>query len=378
MLIAFALASLLSQPAQTSTAAAVPAPVIQVTAEVAAPAITAAAEDETLTAMEALYTSVLSHIKLAGFVQGRFEWHGDAEDGLNARNKPQQTTQFLVRYGRLKTTVTYDLAEMSLEIDATPKGVSVKEAEASLIEPWSGYDMKLTVGQFKVPFGYDVLQPVRERQMAERTIVTKALFPGEYDRGLRFKAGFGKLKLVAAVINGNGSEDALYPGVEQNAFKDVVGRVGFDAKFLVLGLSGYYGKFLDTTAGNASATPAVLPTWTEYTKSRVGFDAQTYVEDPLGKLALKGEVIFGREEGADALGFWAMVSQGLGKDVNVFGRFEWYDGDLDAADDAHTLIGGGAEYWFNEHLRLNASYEHRMEPEDEMDDAFIAHLQAQF
>ena len=88
----------------------------------------------------------LAKIKLSGYIQGRFEWHDDSKDGVDAANKPATTTRFLVRRGRLKATYLGQYAEFMLQLDAASSGVSLKDAEATFIEPWSGWDLRFTVG----------------------------------------------------------------------------------------------------------------------------------------------------------------------------------------------------------------------------------------
>src|SRR5262249_2047214 len=121
---------------------------------------------ETKTTVDAL-----NRLKFSGYIQGRFEWHDDSIDGVNLQNRPATTTRFLVRRGRLKATYAGTLAEFILQIDATGSGVELKDAEATLIEPWTGENIRLTVGQFKWPFGFEVLQSSSVREMPERSLV---------------------------------------------------------------------------------------------------------------------------------------------------------------------------------------------------------------
>ena len=40
-----------------------------------------------------------------------------------------------------------------------------------------------TMGLFKIPFGFEIIQSDRDRLFMERANVMRALFPGEYDAG---------------------------------------------------------------------------------------------------------------------------------------------------------------------------------------------------
>src|SRR5262245_57947481 len=61
----------------------------------------------------------LAKIKLSGYIQARYEYHRDSKNGVNALGRPQTTSMFLVRRGRLKTTYSGQYAELMLQIDAT-------------------------------------------------------------------------------------------------------------------------------------------------------------------------------------------------------------------------------------------------------------------
>jgi hypothetical protein len=336
------------------------------------------ASSEQLAALQST-VDLLSRIKLQGYAQARFEFHDDSlREGLTPAGKPGATTQFLLRRGRLKASFAGTYAELMLQIDATGKGVVLKDAEATLIEPWTGFDLRFTLGQFKWPFGYEVVQSSSLREMPERTRVVRALFPGERDRGARFLANIDLLRIGVAVVNGNGTEDSIYGAVDQNKLKDVVGRVGLDFDWLVFGASGYIGEALKTKLSEDKTSASL----SRFTKARYGADLQVYLEpfgDPLGGLALKGEIIGGKELGADVLGFWVQVLQTFWSDLGLFVRYDRYDPDLSKADDAIDTIGGGLQYFFSGNLKATAAYEHPItQGMDPGDDLFIFQLQASF
>lgn len=326
----------------------------------------------------------LAKVKLSGYIQGRFEWHDDSANGLNAAGKPATTTQFLVRRGRLKASYAGAFAEFLLQVDATGKGVALKDAEATFIEPWTGLDLRLTAGQFKWPFGYEVLQSSGIREMPERTRVIRTLFPGERDRGLRLQASVSFLRLSAALVNGNGTEDTIYGANDQNRFKDIVGRIGADFDGLVFGVSGYWGEGLSTKVGDPKATPPVPSTFTKFDKTRIGIDVEAYVDVPsLGGLALKGEIIRAEELGADPLGFWVLAAQNVGDALGAFVRFDRYDPDIHEGDDAITTLGGGLHYFFSGNVKATAVYEHPISQvvsggSDPTDDVFTFQIQGMF
>src|SRR6185503_3972 len=102
----------------------------------------------------------------------------------------------------LKTVYEGTNAEYLLQIDAVGDGVTLKDAEATFVDTWTPFNFRLTMGQFKWPFGYEVLQSSGDREMPERSAVIGALFPGERDRGVRLTARWEWLRVAAALVNG--------------------------------------------------------------------------------------------------------------------------------------------------------------------------------
>jgi hypothetical protein len=322
----------------------------------------------------------MDRLRFGGYVQGRFEYHADSRRGVNEAGKPAQTTQFLVRRARLRATYTEQVAELMLQVEAAGKTPSLKDAEATLIEPWTGIGMRLSVGQLKVPFGYEVLQSSVDRDMPERTRLARALFPGERDRGVRLQIEPEFLRFSAAVLNGNGIDDPIYSVNDQNLAKDVSARVGVDAGRFVGGISGYFGREIVTTLGDGDADPPTPTRYKGHARTRYGADAQVYLDVPsVGGLAIKGEAVLGRQRGARPFGFYFSALQAIGTSVGVFARFDGYDPDTETRGDRIDTVGGGAHYLFSGNLKLSAVYEHPMLQRDDTDDDIgTLQLQAMF
>jgi hypothetical protein len=351
----------------------------------------------------------LKKIKVSGYIQGRYEWHDDAGAGLDPSGRANRgTSRFLVRRGRLKTTYVGHMAEYMLQIDATPDGVVLKDAEASLVlddtvfpspTPW---ELKLTMGQFKAPFGFEVLQSSGDREMPERSFMIRTFFPGERDRGARLNFKYGAFKLQSALINGNvfpaiasfttdttsSSDPYASVSYDSSSYKDLLGRVGADFEFIVFGVSGYWGHTIWSKAASGT-TPA---SYTRYSRARVGADVQGYIDVPaLGGLVLRGEVIYGVEKNLEyagvakdpckdikSLGWYATLVQNIGDHVGVVFRVDQFNRNMDLSDtcsaptasmgamantadakiDKLTTFGGGLMYYVSGNLKASAIYEH--------------------
>jgi len=292
--------------------------------------------------------------KFSGFIQGRFEWHEDSQNGLLDNGKPGTTTQFGIKRGRIKAVHDTDLSQFVLSIDATPAGVSLKDAEATLIEPWTGVALRLTVGQFKIPFGYEITESDDAMLMPERSRMIRVLFPGDRDRGARLSGKYEMLRFSAAIINGNGINDPIYGASDQSSDKDVVGRIGVDSGGIAMGLSAYYGHAIKTTVG---ATPAVPAVYEETLKARVGGDVQLssdFVSS--GKTTAKIEMVSGADSGNVFFGYYLQMSQAI-YEFSPFVRFDTFASKMYTVDATYTL-GGGLEWLASKNLRLTAVYEH--------------------
>src|SRR5262249_28199086 len=85
-----------------------------------------------------------------------------------------------------------------------------------------------TLGLFKTPFGFELLQNDTERLFLERSNGALAFFPGVYDLGVRIQAAFGALRSSIALMNGAPIGDAEFPGKDPTKSKDLVARLGVE------------------------------------------------------------------------------------------------------------------------------------------------------
>ncbi|MBC8131367.1 MAG: hypothetical protein H7X95_00190 [Deltaproteobacteria bacterium] len=375
----------------------------------------------------------LNRIKFSGYIQGRFENRGNSVNGVMANGTAATTTQFLVRRARLKLNYDGTNAEYVFQIDATGAGVSLRDAEATFVDTWTPFGFRLTVGQFKWPFGYEILQSSGDREMPERAAVITALFPGERDRGVRLTGRYEFLRFAVALVNGAGTSVAPFQNNDQNTFKDVVGRIGGDFEFLAIGLSGYWGRPLIPSAlatttsvtgmdtnmngtfnpGELTATTSTNPfTYTRFARERIGADAQLYFDVPeLGGLALKGEFIWAKDTNLDfgavaakpcldttAMGWIGTLVQNVGDRVGIVGRIDYYDpirakslpdscqvtppmmaAQKRGAGDGVLSFGGGLLLHGSGNIKATFVYLHTSEQSTTVkNDIFTAQLQARF
>jgi phosphate-selective porin len=353
-----------------------------------------------LTSLEEQYAetradvSALKKLKLSGYVQARYEARQSLDEtGAGGFNR------FGVRRGRLKATYTGELAQVVLQIDAVPTGVSLRDAEATLFIPGTKQNLSLTVGQMKWPFGYEGPVSSTDREFPERSQVVRAFLPGERDRGAKLNGKFGALRVSAGVFDGNGISHTGFIGTDNDKEKDLIGRVGFDKKWISGGVSGWYGNTL-------GRRPAPNPDTTReaYPRTRLGADLQLYLDlVPVGGTALKGEYIVGKtyqrggveQLNVPASGWWLLLVQNLGLSNAVALRYDSFDpergrpptesGTRLGANNPIGTLGVAAIHYFGESLKITAAYELPMTAtaeggsvQDPKDNLFTLQFQARF
>ena len=172
-------------------------------------------------------------LTVSGFLQAdAVAWSQASVDELDpSTGEPLNEGRFIIRRGRLRLDASRTFLSGAVEIDAnTVKGPALRllSAEASARWMLQGGDVPLVqvaVGLFRIPFGYDVRLNSRDRFFLEPSQVARALFPGDYDLGVKLRGGWRFLRYELAAMNGEPIGEAALPGRDPNAAKDFVGRI---------------------------------------------------------------------------------------------------------------------------------------------------------
>ncbi|MBI2896695.1 MAG: hypothetical protein HYY06_24265 [Deltaproteobacteria bacterium] len=306
-------------------------------------------------------SEVWRSLRFSGYVQAQYETHSDSENELDESGEPLNRDRFLIRRGRVKLRWEGSrFARLSLETDASSSGVSLKEAEATLLFPFSGIDVDITLGLFKVPFGFETLLSSSDNPFLEPSFLTRTFFPGERDLGLRLRARSSIYDVKMAVINGNPIGSDFLPGRDPDGTKDLVVRFGIDTERIDFGVSGQVGKEL--VPGRAEVSPTTtwidtdrdaVPDLDEVTTTeaapavpsddvarwRIGAD----LELQLPRSEIYGEIAFSRRAGAaggprlgQLAGYFAAVLRPL-PFIGLALRIEALDPDLRTKDDLQLI-----------------------------------------
>jgi hypothetical protein len=370
---------------------------------------------QAIAAMQAILNN-LSKIKISGYIQGQFQ----VADSTGIKSYAggdfpvASDKRFMLRRGRIKVVYDNTLTQFVLQIDATEKGVVLKDAYAKVTEPWL-QTFGLSVGIMNRPFGFEIGYSSSMRESPERGRMSQIIFPGERDLGAMLtieppktsKLNF--FKIEAGLFNGTGNSTP-----EFDKTKDFIGHLVLRKSVLneKLKLSGgvsiYNGGWRADTANLYSeiitdATgikkfkldPDTLAVGRIMKRNYFGFDFQLSYETPvIGITTFRAEYIGGVQTGtkssndspkelpvdsktkleSDAFqrnfnGAYFYLLQNIGKlPLQLILKYDWYDpntkvkGDeitsaLTAADIKYTTTGIGLAYRYDQNIKFTAYYD---------------------
>jgi hypothetical protein len=352
---------------------------------------------ETKTVVDAL-----KKIKISGYIQTQFQSaETDAAASYAGGNFGSgMHNRFMVRRGRIKFNYDNDLTQYVVQLDATEKGLGLKDAYISIKEPWLR-TFGLTAGVFDRPFGFEISYSSSSRETPERSRLFQALFPGERDLGFKLEilpqdGPLSFLNFKGGVFAGNGIN------TETDNNKDIIGRLGFqlplyDANIAIDGgVSGYFGnvtlpagKTLYTVSSPVSAAADL--TNRDVERKYFGLDLQLYYDLPLlGGLSLRGEYISGKQPGTSNAsgsytsapagdiflrnfsGYYINYVQNIGDNFQFVLKYDVYDPNTDvsgneignnsaakltAGDIKFSTLGFGLIYHWDANVKLTFYYD---------------------
>lgn len=329
----------------------------------------------------------LKKFKFSGYVQVRTDFSEASNDSVRASGSPYAVTvanqtRFYVRRARLK--LTYDSGPLSQAVIYVDGGqdrtVRLLEAYVTLLDPWTPqHHHQLTVGQFNVPFGWEIERSSSARELPERSRAENVLFSGERDRGVKLESQWmPQLKTSLSILNGGGVNSADFPTTDPTRGKDVTGRARWSQGVFDAAVSGYWGRHVTPLTGFDVVTD----------RTRLGADAQAFYQLPrLGGGTLRAEWYAAHEvnpdsvrtlivaptaanpvrllrAGAsashlatDATGGYVMWVQNLGDPLQLAARWEWWDPDTNVDRDQFRRFGIGLNAYWDGFTRVTVAYD---------------------
>jgi len=313
--------------------------------------------------------------KIIGFAQPQYEYKFTKDEDLNTEN----SNTFKFKRARLGTTgkIPYDFAYYAM-MEFSPFVSST--GNPYLLDVFVSYRrfkwLNISMGSFKQPFGLEVNTPCSGLYTAERSAASDQLVAPQRDMGIMFLGG-SKTDLVQyrlALMNGTGLGT-----IDNNNKKDLIGRVIFHpVEFIGIGGSFRYGY---PTKDSLTRKSYAIELEVDYANFLV--QAEYIADEGDYNRAAGGGC------GADPLilgdkrsGYYVMAMYRTYLNLNPVIKYESFDTGDDEGYGLSTVTIG-ANYFFNDNVRLQANYRYNAEFNDaktaeKPNDAFILQLQAKF
>ena len=331
-------------------------------------------------------------VQLIGYLQPQFEYDFLGEDKLTGENLDQSSFYFnRIRLG-VVGNIPYDFSYYAMtELSPNLDGPFILDAFISYnrLGPWA----KISVGQFRSPFGLELSTPCHMLHTINRSAVVGEL-AGNREFGVMISGGTDTLSIFGsktknlfgyqfALLNGNGKNVQ-----DDNRYKDIVGRVTFHPfEFVTLGASYRYGKH-----------PAISPdAQQEDERERFGLDLELKYKNFL----VQGEYIQGSDVGsyttgggcgdplelhegsADRHGYFVQAMYMTPWKVQPVVKYEFYEpnNDADVTLDQFSTITYGLNIFPNEWTRLQINYLYNVEENGNVEfsnDALLIQAQVLF
>lgn len=349
-------------------------------------------------------TEAAGSFRVTGYIQTQFQIGEQAaflKVGGPNNNPDKNFNRFGVRRGRIKLQYQKGIVLGVLQIDATEKGIGVRDVYLKVNIPRFGTS-SVQAGVFNRPFGYEVAFSSSRRETPERAMINTTLFPDERDLGLmatfqtKKSSPWYLLKLDVGLFAGNSVH------LETDNRKDLMTRLSFNKDFkseakLSGGLSYYYGGVYQgtenvyTVSDKSFILNSKVSNLGEFAKREyIGIDAQLNFTTIIGKTRLYGEYILGTQPGLQfstkspnsssvptsdtyirkIRGGYLTFVQSIGKlPVSMVGKLDWYDpntqvskneiglGGSDTGDLMYQTLCLGILWEINENLKMQAYYD---------------------
>lgn len=287
---------------------------------------------------------------LSGYTQVNYEYR-EGSDGFRIKRARLGLSGDVFRNIHYKLQVNVDKSPALLD---------------GLIEVSFRPQLKLTLGQFKVPFSLENLTSSSALDTINRSQTVENLCPGRdirasgRDIGITLNGQFSWINFSFGIFNGSGINSP-----DLNSHKDVAARLAFHpVGFLSVGLSRYDGRYSPSEEASA------------FERERTGIDI-FYVQ---GAFTFKGEYIFGRDEHTKKSGWYIHGSYDLVSDrVQAILRYDSFNPGLNTRGDQMTVTTIGVNVFFTNKTKIQLKDEvHRKEAGKTSKDVFLAQLQVGF
>lgn len=357
------------------------------------------------------------NLQFSGYMQPQFQ----VADTEGARSysggdfPPFSKSRFMLRRARVKldylltTSDRYPRALFTFQVDATERGVNVRDMFMRLYET-KGHNFSFTAGLFARPFGFEVNLSSAYRESPERGRMSQTLMPTERDVGVMLtyeplsrqsKNRF--VRLDAGLFNGQG----LSGITDFDSHKDFISRltikpVAMNKVRISGGLSLLYGGWrqqsnyvyeMGTAPGgdklfivdsSSSNIGKIAP------RHYYGADIQIVLKHAWGQTEWRAEYWMGKQPGTAVTttnpgtipllpvylrnfdgAFFYFLQDIINEKHQLIVKYDWYDPNtkisakqigkpntnFTLADIKYSTLGLGYTYYFNDHIKTIIYYE---------------------
>ncbi len=328
----------------------------------------------------------LKKIKFSGFVQARYEYNDSSQTGITGGYDPTKNlnaNNFYIRRSRVKFMVEPGkTSRYVFQLDASKNTVTLKDAYVDLMKTKKNNAFTLTVGQFNIPFGYEIGYSDTKNDFPERSQAEGVLFNGERDRGMNLTWVAPRiLQFNVGLLQGYGIQDSKFTWFSPTKLKHVVARAKAKLGMIDIGVSAYHGTTLfpgsaavpgssawyDANhngvidSGEVSTTdPKAAVASQIHDKNRVGSDAQLYLNLlPIGSTGFRAEYYGARDKGINERGCYLWISQSIYRKWAGAVRYDYWDPNTSSTsqNDATAILSLAAHYFWDNNVRLTAAYD---------------------
>jgi phosphate-selective porin len=330
--------------------------------------------------------------QIVGYIQPQFNSYFFDDDANGNAVKPSSFLFQRARIGILGS-IPYDISYYVMaELSPVAGGPMLLDAFVSYA-PLGKY-FKVSMGQFKSPFGLEVNTPCFALHTIERSVVTNQLSTPLRELGIMFLGSFGKERDIVsyklAILNGTGINH-----LDDNNNKDIAARVAVaPIDWITVGAS-YRSGFVGLI--NSSGDQ----------KKRTRYAADISVEKM--NFRLQGEYVWGEDQGLMAVtgggcgkstlaldnykknGFWAHIMYMTPWGIEPVIKYEVYNPNgteykyMDVTQDfGQSTWTFGVNYFLNDWTRLQLNYLYNVEEtvgtqvNEFANDALYIQIQAKF
>jgi phosphate-selective porin len=359
----------------------------------------------------------LENLHFSGYIQPQFQIA--SSKGAPSYNggafQPNTNNRFMLRRARIKVDYilpnkeeNFPQALFTFQIDATERGVVVRDMFAKVFEP-KGKKFSLTAGIFARPFGYEINLSSAFRETPERGRASQILMPTERDLGAMIsyetkkRSGQPQFKWDAGFFNGQG----LSGPADFDSYKDLITRLAMKPwtikkhYTLSAGLSYLNGGWMQASryryqmalqGGNRvfAVDSSLSNVGSRLPRIYYGADAQFAIRHRWGKTEWRAEYWWGRQPGTEETttnpgtlplepnylrrfdaAFFYFLQNIVNEKWELMVKWDWYDPNTDVkgadigkagtnlstTDVKYSTLGAGLTHYVNDKLKVLAYYD---------------------